>query len=213
MGFVYKKPKGRPFKADRQQQEEFIAHYEELMNKTPEDEPIFFGDSVHPTQASKLSYGWIFKGEDHVLPTTGQKTRLNITGALNLETGHIFHKNYDRISGESFINFLKDLQKAYQNAPKIHVIVDRGPCHRSKEVKAYLRGEDVRIKLHYLPPYSPNLNPIERLWKIMHEYVSNNRHYAKAKEFVDAVHNFFNKKALEIKGIILSRCTDNFQLF
>jgi len=210
--FVYKKPKGRPFKANREQQEAFIKFYNDLMNTTLDDEPILFGDSVHPTQASKLSYGWIFKGEDHIIPTTGQKTRLNITAALNLETAHVFHQTYDQLSGQSFIDFLKELQKAYPNAPCIHLIVDQGPCHRSKEVKAYLKGADVRIKLHYLPPYSPNLNPIERLFKIMHEHVSNNRHYAKAKEFIEAVKLFFNQTVKDIEEIILNRCTDNFQL-
>jgi transposase len=161
-GFVYKKPKGRPFKADRQKQEAFIAFYEDLMNTSAENEPILFGDSVHPTQASKLTYGWIFKGEDHVLPTTGQKTRMNITGALNLETAHVFHQSYDKISGESFVDFLKKLQLAYPDSPRIHFIVDQGPCHTSKEVKAFLEDKNVRIKLHYLPSYSPNLNPIER---------------------------------------------------
>ena len=144
--FVYKKPKGRPFKANREQQEAFIKFYNDLMNTTLDDEPILFGDSVHPTQASKLSYGWIFKGEDHIIPTTGQKTRLNITAALNLETAHVFHQTYDQLSGQSFIDFLKELQKAYPNAPCIHLIVDQGPCHRSKEVKAYLKGADVRKK-------------------------------------------------------------------
>ena len=211
-GFVYKKPKGRPLKADRQKQEAFIVFYENLMNTTPENEPILFGDSVHPTQASKLTYGWIFKGEDHVLPTTGQKTRMNITGALNLETAHVFHQSYDKISGESFVDFLKKLQLAYPNSPRIHFIVDQGSCHTSKEVKAFLEDKHVRIKLHYLPSYSPNLNPIERLWKIMHEHVSNNRHYPKAQEFIDAVNLFLNKTILEIKDIILNRCTDNFQV-
>ena len=211
-GFVYKQPKGRPFKADAEQQKKFIEFYGTLMNTTPEDEPILFGDSVHPTQATRLSRGWIFKGEDHLVPTTGQKTRVNITGALNLETAAFFHQTYDRISGESFIDFLNGLQEFYPKAPQIHLIVDQGSCHTSKMVKEYLEGSNVRIKLHYLPPYSPNLNPIERLWKIMHSFVSNNRHYPKAKEFVESVNNFLNNTVLEIKEIILNRCTDNFQL-
>lgn len=211
-GFVYKKPKGRPFKADSQKQAQFIAYYDTLLNTTAEDEPILFGDSVHPTQAAKLTYGWIFKGEDHVIPTTGQKTRMNITGALNLETGCVVHQDYDKISGESFIDFLKKLEIAYPESSKIHLIVDQGSCHTSKAVKAFLDGKNVRIKLHYLPPYSPNLNPIERLWKIMHEHVSNNKHYPRAKEFIAAVNTFLHKTIPEIKDIILSRCTDNFQL-
>ena len=137
---------------------------------------------------------------------------MNITGALNLETAHVFHQSYDKISGESFVDFLKKLQLAYPNSPRIHFIVDQGSCHTSKEVKAFLEDKHVRIKLHYLPSYSPNLNPIERLWKIMHEHVSNNRHYPKAQEFIDAVNLFLNKTILEIKDIILNRCTDNFQV-
>jgi transposase len=210
-GFVYKKPKGRPYKADSEKQAQFIAYYDTLMNTTPEDEPILFSDSAHPTQAAKLTYGWIFKGEDHVIPTTGQKTRMNITAALNLETAQVVHQNYDKISGESFVEFLQKLQLAYPDSPKIHLIVDRGSCHTSKVVKEFLAGENVRIKLHYLPPYSPNLNPIERLWKIMHERVSNNKHYPKAQEFIDAVNMFLNTTIPEIKDVILNRCTDNFQ--
>ena len=164
-GFVYKKPKGMPAKANAQDQEQFIKWYENLMNKTPDDEPILFGDSVHPTQATKLEYGWIKKGQEHCIPTTGSKTRVNITGAINLETLKVYHREYDKINGASFVEFLKYLEESHPFAPKIHHIVDRGSCHTSKETKAYL--EKSRVKLHYLPPYSPNLNPIERLWKGM----------------------------------------------
>lgn len=210
--FVYKKPKGVPAKADPVKQEEHIEKYKKLMNETPEDEPILFGDSMHPTQSSKLTSGWIYKGEEHYLPTTGQRTRVNITGALNLETAHVVHGAYDKICGASFIQFLEKVQNAYPNAPKIHLIVDQGRCHTSKEVKEYLKEKNVRIKLHYLPPYSPNLNPIERLWKIFHEHVSNNKHYPKAKEFVCAVNHFFNETIYHIKDLIKNRCTDNFEI-
>ena len=56
-GFVYKNPKGIPAKANLEAQKRFIAEYEHLMNTTPEDEPVLFGDCVHPTQATKLSRG------------------------------------------------------------------------------------------------------------------------------------------------------------
>jgi hypothetical protein len=63
-GFSYKKPKGTPAKADLQKQAAFIAYYENLLNTIPEDEPIEFGDGVHPTMATKITYGWIKKGTD-----------------------------------------------------------------------------------------------------------------------------------------------------
>ena len=138
------------------------------------------------------------------MPTTGQKTRMNITAALNLDTAQVVHQSYDKILGESFVGFLQKLELAYPNSPRIHLIVDRGSCHTSKIVKEFLAGKNARIKLHYLPHYSPNLNPIERLWKIMHEHVSNNKNYPRAKDFIAAANKFLHKTIPEIKDIILS---------
>lgn len=209
--FVYKKPKGFPAKATVEAQGAFIRQYDLLMNTTPEDEPIVFGDSVHPTQSTVLSYGWIKKGKEHHIPTTGMRTRVNITGAINLETLDVFHREFEKVNAKSFVDFLKVMEgEWYPKAPKIHFIVDRGSCHTSKDVREYLRGS--RIVLHYLPPYSPNLNPIERLWKIMHEHVSNNVYYGKKEEFIGAIRNFFNETILNIKDLIRVRVTDNFAL-
>ena len=208
-GFVYKNPKGIPSKANLEAQERFIAEYEHLMNTTPEDEPVLFGDCVHPTQATKLSRGWIKKGKDQYVPTTGSRTRVNIAGAINLESLEVIARDYDKINSEKFIDFLKLLESCYPAAPKIHLFIDQGSYHTSEETKKY--AESSRMVLHYLPTYSPNLNPIERLWKIMHEYVSNNKFYLKGKEFTAAVKYFFNKTVHEIKDVIQSRVTDNFE--
>ena len=208
-GFVYKKPKGFPGKGNAEAQEKFIAVYKKLLNTTLEDEPVLFGDSVHPTQATILSYGWIKRGKEHHIPTTGTKTRVNITGAINLEDQTVTHREYEKVNGDSFVDFLKFLEEKYPKAPKIHLIVDRGSCHTSKIVKAHLKNGS-RVVLHYLPAYSPNLNPIERLWKIMHEHVSNNRYYEKKEQFILAVRKFFNETILDIKDVILNRVTDNF---
>ena len=207
--FVYKNPKGVPAKANLEAQGNFIAAYQKLMNATPEDEPILFGDCVHPTQATKLSRGWIKKGKDQYVPTTGSRTRVNIAGAINLESLEVMTRDYDQINSGKFIDFLKYLEACYPKAPKIHLFVDQGSYHTSQETKEYVKSS--RIILHYLPAYSPNLNPIERLWKIMHEYVSNNKFYLKGKDFVAAVRNFFDETIHEIKDVIQSRVTDNFE--
>lgn len=209
-GFVYKSPKGIPAKANVELQAKFIKDYGVLMNTTPEDEPVLFGDCVHPTQATKLSRGWIKKGKEQYVPTTGSKERINIAGAINLATLEVIHRDYEKIDSENFIDFLKNLERHYPAAPKIHLFVDQGSYHTSKTTKEYVKKS--RVVLHYLPPYSPNLNPIERLWKIMHEYVSNNKYYEKGKAFVEAVKIFFNTTVHEIKEIIRSRVTDNFQV-
>ncbi|TLV20682.1 IS630 family transposase, partial [Klebsiella indica] len=93
---------------------------------------------------------------------------------------------------------------------KVHVILDGAGYHRSLLVKDW--AEVVNIKLHYLPPYSPNLNPIERMWKLMNEHARNNRYFSNSREFRDAISEFFSHTLPEIVGSLTSRINDNFQV-
>jgi transposase len=67
------------------------------------------------------------------------------------------------------------------------------------------------IQLHFLPAYSPNLNPIERLWKVMNEKARNNRFFKSAKEFRETIRGFF-AKIPELTELLMSRITDNFHV-
>jgi transposase len=210
-GFSYKKPKGTPLKADPLQQEEFIAYYEKLMNETPESEPIEFGDGVHPTMASKISYGWIKKGKenDKLIATTASRTRLNLMGSLNLETMNLTIGQYKTINSDAMESHFKALREKYQKAPKIHLILDRGPYNRSQKTQEAAKRYGIQI--HYLPPYSPNLNPIERVWKVMNEYVRNNRFFESADEFRTNVMHFCQQTWQDISLKMVDRINDNFQ--
>jgi transposase len=191
--FSYKKPKGIPAKADLAKQAAFIEAYEQLMNTTPDNEPILFCDAVHPTMATKLSCGWIRCGQDHEIPTTGNRTRINLLGALNLELMQTITRDYETINGDSAVDFFDYLiNEKYTDAPKIHLIIDNAGYFTGQIAEEWLKNNP-RLQVHFLPPYSPNLNPIERLWKVFHEHVSNNQYYASGKEFKAAVLNFFNK--------------------
>lgn len=74
-GFTYKKPKGRPAKAAVQEQAKFIESYQQLKEKKEKEDPILFVDGVHPTMATKLSYGWVRKGKEKPIATTASRTR------------------------------------------------------------------------------------------------------------------------------------------
>lgn len=82
--------------------------------------------------------------------------------------------------------------------------------HRSQLVKDW--AEVVNIRLHYLPPYSPNLNPIERMWKLMNEHARNNRYFSSTQEFRDAISVFFNQTLPDIADSLTSRIKDHFQV-
>jgi transposase len=83
-GFSYKQPKGVPHKFDEQKQAVFIEEYKTLRDSVSDDEPILFMDAVHPSQATKVSSGWIRKGVDKPIETTGSRTRMNVVDAVRL---------------------------------------------------------------------------------------------------------------------------------
>lgn len=214
--FSYKKPKGVPSKACPEKQAEFIKKYEELlkstlMKDTAEEEPILFMDSVHPTMSTKISHGWIRVGRanDKVILTTGDRTRINLTGALNLETMGIFTHDYKTINKDATCNFFKLLKRSHPKAKKLHVILDNGPAHDNEKVRKF--ATRIGITLHFLPTYSPNLNPIERVWKIMNEHVRNNIFFKKSKDFFDAIHGFFKITWLAHCHEFVDRVNDNFE--
>jgi len=208
--FVYKQPKGVPSKADVQQQEEFIQAYTELKSSVGADEPILFGDGVHPTQATKINHGWIKKGEDAIVKTTASRTRINLFGAIELGALHrAITACYDTINGESIVDFLPKIRAQYPNAAKIHLILDGAGYHKAKIVQE--KAEELKIKIHILPPYSPNLNPIERLWKVMNKNVRNNVFFQSTNEFRQKIDEFFQKTLPDISDSLDSWINDNFE--
>ncbi|CAM3909715.1 hypothetical protein VA7868_03307 [Vibrio aerogenes CECT 7868] len=208
-GFSYKKPKGVPHKFSAELQQAFVEYYQALKQSNA---PILFMDAVHPTQSTKLSYGWICKGQDKLIETTGSRTRLNIIGALSLEdVGATVTENHDTINSESIVRFFWKLKKEhYPLEQKVHLILDGAAYHRTELV--INAAKVLNIELHYLPPYSPNLNPIERLWKVMNEHVRNNIYFSSKRKFISAIKEFFDVTLPEIAGSLTSRITDNFQL-
>jgi hypothetical protein len=87
--------------------------YEKLLNAVSHNEPVFFGDGVHPTMATKLAYGSIKQGEAKPIATKGSRTRMNIMGTLNLEKMDVVTKAYDTIDGDAVANYLGHLREAY----------------------------------------------------------------------------------------------------
>lgn len=208
-GFSYKKPKPVPAKADPVKQEAFIKKYNRLLKTTPQDEPILFGDGVHPTMATKITYGWIKKGKDKTIATIASRTRINLMGAINLNSMDVNIEKYETLNSESIIEFLDLLKTKYPKAPKIHLILDRGSYNTSDLTSKAAKKRN--IILHHLPSYSPNLNPIERLWKVMNEYTRNNKVFESAKEFRRDIMGFFHETWPSISESMRSRINDNFQ--
>lgn len=188
-GFAYKKPAVVPGKADQEKQKEWLAEYEKLRQELPTEETICFIDGVHPTHNVESAYGWIKKGERKEIPANTGRSRLNLSGAIDVISHNILIQEDQTLNAESTIEFFQRVEKAYPGKQKIHVFCDNAPYYRNKAVKEFLKTS--KIRLHFLPPYSPNLNPIERLWKWMKERVIYNTYYENFEDFRRAVMGFF----------------------
>jgi transposase len=207
--FSFHQPCGVPAKADVEAQKAFIAEYETLKKTLPEGDHIVFADGVHPSHAVRFVRGWIRTGKRLDIPTNASQKRLNIIGALNLETMQLHRKEYQTLNAESVLDFLAFLLMVMATGT-IHVILDRGRYQHCQAVWDFV-AQHPRLKLHYLPPYSPNLNAIEPAWKIMHEHTTNNVHHPTFKDFTASIRTFFDETFPQKAKQWVDRLTDNFR--
>lgn len=208
LGFVYKKPKGVPGKADPEAQKKFLADYEKLKENN-QDAPIYFMDAVHPQHNPPLGCGWIKRGEAQSIPTNSGRRRLNINGAIELGQLTPVVRFDERIDADSTIALFQQIEQAHCLCAWIFVICDNAGYYRSRAVAEYLKTS--RIKLIFLPPYAPNLNLIERLWKFFKKTVLYNRYYETFPQFKDACADFF-KNASKYHSQLRSLLTENFAI-
>jgi transposase len=190
LGYEFKKPKLVPGNPDPSAQEEFAKYYEEFMRTKSADIEVLFIDAVHPEHNTMAAYGWIKKGQKRCIQTNSGRQRLNLHGAINVETMEMTVIESDSINRDSTVQLLSMLNEKYGHAKKVIVILDNARYHYSKEVKEIVK-QSSRLKLVYLPAYSPELNLIERVWKYFKKQVLYNTYYENVQEFRRAAIDFF----------------------
>ena len=107
--------------------------------------------------------------------------------------------------------FLNKIRLQYSASGTLNLVLDGAGYHRSAIVME--EAEKLNIALHFLPPYSPNLNPIERLWKVMNTHARNGEYFATAKLFREKIDDFFTTTLPNIADTLDSWINDNFQTF
>jgi transposase len=208
-GFSWKYPVGTPAKADLAAQAAFCEEYEKLRDSLPKDEIIVFSDASHPTMATKVGKGWIRTGKDFPIATVASRTRVNVLGSIDLNGLKFVGTAHETVNSETVVAHFKELRKANHGARVIHMILDQSGYNTSQKTKE--SAAEFGIVLHFLPAYSPNLNPIERLWKILSEQVRKNRVFADAKEFKREILGFFTDTWPKLRKKMRGRINDNFQ--
>ena len=125
---------------------------------------IYFGDAAHMRSDHHAGRTWGKKGETPVVLSTGARYRVSLISAVT-SRGHMrfMIKKKGGVNADVFIAFLRRLMIGSKN--RIFLIVDRGPAHIAKKTKAFIASLGGQLRLFYLPPYSPDTNPDELVWK------------------------------------------------
>ena len=163
--FVFKKTKLIPGKAQAKHQQEFVTEYHKLKENKGENDVILFMDATHPQHNPIVGRGWIKPGQDFTILSNTGRQRLNINGVMDIERLSAEIRFEDTVNAETTLDLLKQIEQAYPLAPKITIICDNARYYRARAVTDYLHHS--RITLRFLPPYSPNLNLIERFWMLL----------------------------------------------
>jgi transposase len=212
LGLEYHKPEVIGRNLDTEKQKAFIAAYEALLNSLGSDEAVLFGDAVHPTHAARPVGCWAPKDDKLAIEQNSGRERLNIHGAIGLETGQTRMVDAETIDAASTIRLLQALEAAYPLLAMVHVFLDNAKYHHAKLVQEWLAQPGRRIKLHFVPAYCPHLNPIERLWGVMHKYVTHNKCYASFGDFADATLGFLREEVPRNWPQLCDSVTDNFRV-
>ena len=164
----------------------------ELKGSKGKTDPILYVDSTHPQHNSHPDYGWLPRGEQTQLKTNTGRMRVTINGALDAQTKEIVIQEDKVLNAENTIRFFQKIEFQYPHSKAIHLVLDNAGYYKGKKIQEFLKTS--KIKVHYLPPYAPNLNLIERVWKFFKKKVLANAYYESFLEFRQACLNFFKKR-------------------
>jgi transposase len=208
----YHQPEVISRKLNVDKQKEFIENYDKLLNSLGANEAVLFADAVHPTHAARPVGCWAPKQDNLAIEQTSGRQRINIHGAIDLETGKTRMIEVETVDAASTITLLEAIEALYPLMALLHVFLDNARYHHAKLVQEWLARPGCRIKLHFIPAYCPHLNPIERLWGVMHRNVTHNRTYATCAQFADATLGFLRDKVHRNWAAYRDSVTDNFRV-
>jgi transposase len=182
------------------------------LNSLSPDEAVLFVDAVHPMHATRAVGCWTPKVESVAVLQTSGRERLNIHGALDLETGKTAMIEVQSVDAVSTIMLLEAIEAKYPLMVVLHVFLDNARYHHAVLVQQWLAQPGRRIKLHFIPTYCPHLNPIERLWGVMHKHLTHNTGWRDYRTFARDVMWFLTDKVPRCWNDFRDSVTDNFRV-
>lgn len=160
----------------------------------PPGDEAFYEDEVDIHLNPRIGRDWMLPGTQKEVRTPGQNQKHYLAGALHTATGRVLWVGNGRKNSYLFLLLLRRLREAFPRARRLHLVLDNYGIHSSQLVQHALNEEfGGRIVLHFLPPYSPNHNRIERLWRELHANVTRNHRCRTLSELLRNVEHFLRR--------------------
>ena len=173
-----------------------MREIEDLIEHLPRNEVVVYEDEVDIDLNPRLGRDWMQRGTQRLILTPGKNEKHYLAGALNPKTGEVLYVNNGRKNAYLFRLMLDRLGQHYAKAKRIHVVLDNYGIHQAKAVLKDLEVKHHgRIVLHFLPPYCPDHNRIERLWRELHANVTRNHRCKTLKQLLANVYRFLDRVA------------------
>jgi transposase len=172
----------------------------ELLAGLPRRERAFYEDEVDVHLNPKIGLDWMGLGQQKEVATPGKNEKRYLAGALDVRTGLLIWVEGKTKTSYLFLDLLDRLQREYPEAKRLHLVLDNYKIHKSEIVLAALSGYLAgRIELHFLPPYSPDHNRIERVWQDLHANVTRNHRCATMAALMEEVRYYLRKRNRKIQ--------------
>jgi len=157
---------------------------------------IFYQDEVGFQTEGTLGYTWGLKGEKTEIKNYGRHGRMNLIGAFELGTG-IFYGVLTsfKVNAVRFRRFICHLKREMRTE-KILLICDNASFHKAKWLTQWVENNKTWLQLEFLPPYSPDFNPIERLWRWMKTEFLHNRCWRTKNDLKKYLKGIYDKISL-----------------
>jgi transposase len=187
-----------PWKAARRKRR--IAFLRRLERRLPKDEVLLHADEVDIHLNPRIGADWMLPGTQRIVVTPGQNEKRYIAGAYDSKNQRMVYVEGDRKASWLFLNLLRAMENAYTKVRRIHIVLDNYVIHKSRLVRTTVKRMS-RISLHFLPPYCPEENRIERQWQDLHANVTRNHRHRTIEGLMQAVRNFLDTNYSSYRGL------------
>jgi transposase len=172
-----------------------LREIRKLIDTLPADEVAVYEDEVDIHLNPKIGPDWMVPGQQKQVRTPGQNQKRYLAGALDARTGELIWVEGRRKTSLLFLELLWKLTQHYRHARVIHVVLDNYSIHNTQQVCVSLKTvQGRRLRLHFLPPYCPDHNRIERAWEDLHANVTRNHTCREMPRLMHRVRGYLRRR-------------------